>query len=84
MFPDSPPSSPYALIILKLKLSSLHHWSRIPEKWLKQKYKYIAEKSESQLRTKEEKEMKRRLTTLASELSEVDKEMIVEKYQGEV
>ena len=28
--------------------------------------------------------MKRRLTTLASELSKVDKEMIVEKYQGAV
>ena len=28
--------------------------------------------------------MKRRLTTLASELSKVDRETIVEKYQGEV
>ena len=52
--------------------------------WLKKKYEYIARKSESQLRTEKEKEMKRRLTTLASELSELDKGMIVEKYQGEV
>ena len=52
--------------------------------WLKKKYEYIARKSESQLQTEKEKEMKRRLTTLASELSEVDKETIVEKYQGEV
>ena len=52
--------------------------------WLKKKYEYIARKSESQLQTEKEKEMKRRLTTLASELSEVDKGTIVEKYQGEV
>ena len=57
---------------------------RIPKQWLKQGYKYIASTPESDLETEEEKEMKKRLTSLATQISELDKKMIAEKYQGTI
>ena len=57
---------------------------RIPKQWLKQGYRYIASTPESDLQTEEEKEMKKRLTSLATQISELDKKMIAEKYQGTI
>ena len=55
---------------------------RIPKQWLKEKYRYIASKPESDLKTEEEKEMKKRLNSLATKISKLDKKMIADKYQG--
>ena len=58
-------------------------WFRIPEQWLKQDYKYIVSTPESDLQT-EEKEMKKQLSSLATEISKLDKKMIAEKNQGNI
>ena len=59
-------------------------WFRIPEQWLKHDYKYIASTPESDLQTEEEKEMKKWLSSLATEISKLDKKMIAEKYQRKI